>query len=48
VSVAPGSVFNVEDWLVVALFIAVMLAIALYAMRSKVESEKDYSSVQAW
>ena len=36
------SVFNFEDWLVVALFIAVMLAIVLYAMRSKAQSGKDY------
>jgi solute:Na+ symporter, SSS family len=37
-----GSVFNVEDWLVVAAFIAVMLVIVLYAMRSKAQSGKDY------
>ena len=38
----PGSVFNLEDWLVVALFIAVMLVIVLYAMRSKARSGQDY------
>jgi solute:Na+ symporter, SSS family len=37
-----GSVFNGADWLVVALFIAVMLAVVLYAMRSKAQSGKDY------
>jgi solute:Na+ symporter, SSS family len=37
-----GPVFNLEDWLVVALFIAVMLVIVLYAMRSKAQSGKDY------
>ncbi|HEX4860804.1 MAG TPA: sodium/solute symporter [Rhizomicrobium sp.] len=37
-----GPVFNVEDWLVVALFVAVMLAIVVYAMRSKARSGADY------
>src|SRR5579863_10171650 len=39
---AAGAVFNPEDWLVVAVFIAVMLAIVLYAMRTKAQSGKDY------
>ena len=39
---APGAVFNFEDWLVVAVFIAVMLAIVLYSMRTKAQSGKDY------
>jgi solute:Na+ symporter, SSS family len=39
---AAGAVFNPEDWLVVAVFIAVMLAIVLYAMRTKARSGKDY------
>src|ERR1700760_1301045 len=37
-----ASVFNTEDWLVVGLFILVMLAIVLFAMRHKAESGKDY------
>jgi SSS family solute:Na+ symporter len=37
-----ASVFNGEDWWVVAAFIAVMLAITVYAMRAKAESGKDY------
>jgi SSS family solute:Na+ symporter len=37
-----GSAFNVEDWVVVAVFIAVMLGIVLFAMRSKAQSGKDY------
>jgi SSS family solute:Na+ symporter len=37
-----GSVFNLEDWLVVALFAAVMLAIVLAAMRAKAKSGEDY------
>jgi SSS family solute:Na+ symporter len=36
------SVFNSADWLVVAAFIAVMLAVVLYSMRTKAESAKDY------
>jgi SSS family solute:Na+ symporter len=36
------SVFNLEDWLVVAAFVAVMLAIVLYAMRAKARSGQDY------
>src|SRR3984957_14737137 len=39
---APGPVFNLEGWLVVVVFVAVMLAIVLYAMRSKAKSGKDY------
>src|ERR1700722_17181535 len=39
---AAGPVFNLEDWLVVVLFVAVMLAIVLYAMRSKAKPGKDY------
>ncbi|HEY2417673.1 MAG TPA: sodium:solute symporter [Steroidobacteraceae bacterium] len=38
----PGSVFDGADWLVVALFIAVMLVVVLYAMRAKANSGKDY------
>src|SRR5579862_3508882 len=37
-----GPVFNIADWLVVALFVAVMLAIVVYAMRSKARSGADY------
>jgi SSS family solute:Na+ symporter len=36
------SVFNVEDWLVVAIFAAAMLIITLYAMRAKARSGQDY------
>jgi Na+/proline symporter len=40
---APSvSVFNNLDWTVVAIFIVVMFAITLYAMRTKVQSGKDY------
>src|ERR1700754_1595944 len=39
---ASGSVFNSADWLVVAVFVVVMVAIVLYAMRSKAQSGKDY------
>jgi SSS family solute:Na+ symporter len=35
-------VFNAEDWLVVGLFVLVMLAIILYAMRTKARSGQDY------
>jgi hypothetical protein len=42
VSVAPAPGFNVENWLPVALFIALMLATVVYAMRSKVKSAKEY------
>jgi len=35
-------VFNYEDWAVVAIFAATMLAITLYAMRTKAQSGKDY------
>jgi solute:Na+ symporter, SSS family len=38
----PGAVFNRADWMVVALFIGIMLAIVLYSMRRKVESAQDY------
>jgi solute:Na+ symporter, SSS family len=38
----PAPVFNTEDWLVVGLFILVMLAIVVFAMRRKPESGKDY------
>jgi SSS family solute:Na+ symporter len=37
-----GAVFNYADWLVVAVFVIVMLAIILYAMRTRAESAKDY------
>jgi solute:Na+ symporter, SSS family len=37
-----GAVFDLADWLVVALFIAVMFAIVVYAMRAKPQSGKDY------
>jgi len=39
---ATVGVFNAEDWWVVGLFVAVMLAIVLYAMRTKVRSGQDY------
>jgi Na+/proline symporter len=35
-------VFNCEDWAVVAIFAATMLAITWYAMRTKAQSGKDY------
>jgi SSS family solute:Na+ symporter len=38
----PGAVFNSADWLVVAGFIAVMLAIIVYSMRAAPQSAKDY------
>ncbi len=41
-STPQGSVFNLEDWLVVALFAAVMLAIVIAAVRSKAKSGEDY------
>src|SRR6202046_937449 len=37
-----GPVFNILDWMVLALFVAVMLAIVVYAMRSKARSGTDY------
>jgi SSS family solute:Na+ symporter len=37
-----GPVFDLEDWLVVALFAVVMLAIVLAAMRAKAKSGEDY------
>jgi SSS family solute:Na+ symporter len=39
---ASGGVFNAADWLVVGLFVLVMLAIVLYAMRTKARSGQDY------
>ena len=39
---AAAPVFNGADWAVVAVFIAAMLAITLYAMRTKAQSGKDY------
>jgi SSS family solute:Na+ symporter len=39
---ATGSVFDIRDWLVVLIFVALMVAITLYAMRAKAESGKDY------
>jgi SSS family solute:Na+ symporter len=42
-TVSPaGSVFNGEDWAVVGIFVAVMLAITLLAMRKHARSGKDY------
>jgi solute:Na+ symporter, SSS family len=42
-TVSPaGSVFNGEDWAVVVIFVAVMLAITLLAMRKHAQSGKDY------
>src|SRR6185437_13339535 len=41
-SAPHGSVFNLEDWLVVALFAAVMLAIVIAAVRAKAKSGEDY------
>ena len=38
----PAPVFNYQDWIVVAIFIVVMFAITLYAMRTKAQSGKDY------
>jgi SSS family solute:Na+ symporter len=40
--IGQGSVFDLEDWLVVALFAAVMLAIVVAAMRAKAKSGEDY------
>src|ERR1700722_13409803 len=37
-----GAVFDMADWLVVALFVAAMLGVVLYAMRTKAQSGKDY------
>jgi solute:Na+ symporter, SSS family len=34
--------FNAADWIVVAAFIAVMLGVVLFSMRTKAESAKDY------
>src|SRR5882724_13493194 len=42
-SASPSApVFNYQDWTVVAIFIVVMFAITLYAMRTKAQSGKDY------
>ncbi len=41
-STPQGSVFNLEDWLVVAIFAAVMLAIVIAAVRAKAKSGEDY------
>jgi solute:Na+ symporter, SSS family len=41
-SAASASVFNSEDWLVVAVFVIVMVGIVIFAMRAKAESGKDY------
>jgi SSS family solute:Na+ symporter len=37
-----GSVFNAEDWLVVAVFVAVMIGVVLAAMRAKARTGEDY------
>src|SRR3984957_11556149 len=37
-----GAIFDMADWLVVALFVAAMLGVVLYAMRTKAQSGKDY------
>ncbi len=42
VHVLNGAVFDGEDWFVVALFVAGMIAVMLFAMRSKVASGEDY------
>src|ERR1700679_2901602 len=34
--------FDMADWLFVALFVAAMLGVVLYAMRTKAQSGKDY------
>src|ERR1700733_9086948 len=39
---AHGSIFNYQDWLVVAVFVIGMAAIVLFSMRSKAQSGKDY------
>ena len=39
---ARGSIFNGEDWLVVAAFVAVMIAVVLLAMRAKARTGEDY------
>jgi solute:Na+ symporter, SSS family len=39
---SAGSVFDASDWVVVAIFASAMLAITLYAMRTKAQSGKDY------
>jgi solute:Na+ symporter, SSS family len=39
---ASGGVFNAADWWVVALFVLGMLAVVLYAMRTKARSGQDY------
>lgn len=37
-----GSVFDYRDWLVVVIFVLIMAAITLFAMRAKAQSGKDY------
>ncbi|MDE2111133.1 MAG: sodium:solute symporter [Alphaproteobacteria bacterium] len=37
-----GPVFNGTDWIVVAVFVAAMLAVVIYSMMKKAESGKDY------
>jgi len=39
---ASGGIFNAADWWVVGIFVLVMLAIVLYAMRTKARSGQDY------
>jgi SSS family solute:Na+ symporter len=39
---AHGAVFDTADWLVVAAFVAAMLAIVVYATHAKARSGKDY------
>ncbi|MGH8217437.1 MAG: sodium:solute symporter [Steroidobacteraceae bacterium] len=41
-AVTRGPVFNLEDWLLVVVFVIVMIAVVLYAMRAKAHSGKDY------
>ncbi len=37
-----GAVFDLSDWLVIASFVVLMLAIVIFAMRAKPKSGKDY------
>ena len=39
---AQSAAFNVEDWLVVAVFVLAMLAVVVYAARRKARSGQDY------
>lgn len=39
---ASGGIFNAEDWWVVGLFVAIMTAIVMYAMRTRARSGQDY------